>query len=216
MSDKPTTIILVRHGETDWNREGRYQGKRDIPLNDRGREQAAQLATALSGMAFDAAWSSQLSRAADTAKAVLAGGGPQLQLDPGLAEIDHGEWEGLLADEVAGRWPGLLKAWREAPETVDMPGGENLAAVQSRAVAAIERIVAAHSGGLVLVAAHDAVNRALLCWAVQAPLSSFSRFKQASTALNALEFNSGTPKVVFANSTAHTGSLLPNIVHKAL
>lgn len=217
-----TTIILVRHGETDWNREGRYQGKRDIPLNERGREQARALAEGLKGVRFDAAWASPLSRARDTALAVLEKQASKLELgsEPGLAEIDHGEWEGLLASEVAERWPGMLESWRASPHTVQMPGGETAADVQGRAVRAIRKLVAECEGRTLLVAAHDAVNKALLCWASQAPLSSFWRFKQDSTALNCLQFEGAgeelQPRIVLVNSVAHMGRLLSGIEHRAL
>ena len=212
-----TTVILIRHGETDWNREGRYQGKIDVPLNERGRAQAIQLAEGLKAIPFDAAWSSQLSRARVTAEVALGDSGLEVREHKGLAEIDHGEWEGKLAAEVARDWPEQVAAWRKTPETVQMPGGETVQIVQDRAVAAMKEIVAACAGQTVLVAAHDAVNKTLLCWAAQAPLSRFWAFKQDSTAVNALRFEgAGPPTILLCNSIAHTGKLLSGIVHKAL
>jgi len=215
-----TTFILVRHGETDWNREGRYQGKLDIPLNANGREQAAKLAAGLASLKIDAAYSSQLGRAFETAQAVCARRGIEIVKEPGFAEINHGEWEGKLASEVGEKWPKELDAWRNWPHTVLMPGGERIADVQARAVAAITTLGRKHEGQTVLIAAHDATNKALLCWAAAAPLSSFWRFKQDPTAVNCLEITMDgdqvTPRIVLMNSMHHTGVLVSGIVHKAL
>lgn len=215
-----TTFILVRHGETDWNREGRYQGKLDIPLNANGREQAAKLAVGLASLILDAAYSSHLARAFETAQTVCARRGLDVVKEPGFAEINHGEWEGKLASEVGEKWPKELDAWRNWPHTVQMPGGERIADVQSRAVKALTALAAKHDGQTVLVAAHDATNKSLLCWASEAPLSSFWRFKQDPTALNCLEVTTEgekiTPRIVLMNSMHHTGALVSGIVHKAL
>lgn len=215
-----TTFILVRHGETDWNREGRYQGKLDIPLNANGREQAAKLAVGLASLKLDAAYSSHLARAVETAQTVCARRGLDVVKEPGFAEINHGEWEGKLANEVGEKWPKELDAWRNWPHTVQMPGGERIADVQSRAVKALTALAAKHDGQTVLVAAHDATNKSLLCWASEAPLSSFWRFKQDPTALNCLEVTIEgekiTPRIVLMNSMHHTGALVSGIVHKAL
>lgn len=215
-----TTFILVRHGETDWNREGRYQGKLDIPLNANGREQAAKLAAGLASLKLDAAYASHLARAYATAQVVCAKRGLEVVKEPGFAEINHGEWEGKLAAEVAEKWPQEVNAWRNWPHTVLMPGGERIADVQSRAVAALVKLARQHEGKTVLVAAHDATNKALLCWASEAPLSSFWRFKQDPTALNCLEVTIDgekiTPRIVLMNSMHHTGVLVSGIVHKAL
>lgn len=215
-----TTFILVRHGETDWNREGRYQGKLDIPLNANGREQAGKLAAGLASLKLDAAYSSHLARAYETAQSVCAKRGLEVVKEPGFAEINHGEWEGKLAAEVAEKWPKEVDAWRNWPHTVLMPGGERIADVQSRAVTALVKLARLHEGKTVLVAAHDATNKALLCWASEAPLSSFWRFKQDPTALNCVEVaidgEKITPRIVLMNSMQHTGVLISGIVHKAL
>ena len=233
----PTRILLCRHGETDWNREGRYQGVQDIPLNAKGREQARQLALGLAPIRIDASYSSPLSRALETATIIVqeqmrrriedvrAGGTatPPLnhEVDAGLREISHGQWEGRLASEFAAQEPAAMAAWQAAPHTVHWPGGETLADVQARAVPALERITRANPGTIVLVVAHDAVNKALLLWAANAPLARFWAFKQDSTCLNAIDVElqpdgSLTPVIALMNSVAHTGKLFGELVHKAL
>ena len=108
-------LFLVRHGETDWNREGRFQGQQDTPLNDRGRGQARGVAERLRGHRFDAVVSSPLSRALDTARAIqtAAGRTDPVILEEGITEIHHGDWEGRLASEVRSLWPDLFLVIRE-------------------------------------------------------------------------------------------------------
>ena len=117
-------ILLARHGETPWNAEGRYQGQEDIPLSDTGERQATLLGARLADVRIDRAVASPLSRADRTARLALgAVRASTLATDPGLAEIAHGTWEGLLASEIRARDPERLTAWRDAPDTVQMPGG---------------------------------------------------------------------------------------------
>ena len=122
-------ILLARHGETPWNAEGRYQGQVDIPLSEVGLAQARALGERLREVRIDRAVASPLSRAARTAQLALGEArAAQLGFDDGLKEIGHGDWEGLLASEIAARDPERLRAWREAPDSVLMPGpgGESL------------------------------------------------------------------------------------------
>ena len=158
-------ILLARHGETPWNAAGRYQGQIDIPLSEVGQAQAAKLGERLRDVPIARAVSSQLARAKATAEAALGDARKDLlTLDPRLQEIAHGEWEGLLAGEIAARDPDTFRAWREAPQTVQMPGGENLQQVLDRAWPAFERATAGlGDDDTLLVVAHDAVNRVLLC-----------------------------------------------------
>src|SRR5690606_2646724 len=126
-------ILLARHGETPWNAEGRYQGQIDIPLSPVGEAQAAALGERLREVPVTRAVASPLSRARRTAELAL---GPDragmLQIDPDVQEIAHGEWEGLLASEIHEKDPARLRAWREEPDTVLMPGGESLRQVLDR------------------------------------------------------------------------------------
>ena len=128
-------ILLARHGETPWNAEGRYQGQEDIALSPVGIGQAEALGRRLADVRIDRAVASPLQRARRTAELAL---GPEragmLTLDDGLREIGHGSWEGLLAGEIREQHPELARAWREAPDTVLMPGGgESLQQVFDRA-----------------------------------------------------------------------------------
>ena len=136
-------ILLARHGETPWNAEGRYQGQEDIPLSPTGEAQARSLGERLREARIDRAVASPLARARRTAELALGEArAPMLAFDRGLMEIAHGAWEGLLASEIRERDGERLRAWREAPETVQMPGGESLPQVLERAWPAFERATA--------------------------------------------------------------------------
>lgn len=211
-------ILLARHGETRWNAEGRYQGQRDIPLSETGEEQARKLGERLASVAIDRAVASPLVRAAHTAQLALGGRASMLGLDAGFQEIAHGTWEGLLASEIRQRDPQLLDAWREHPETVQMPGGENLQEVLDRAWPALQRASEGLGGDdTLLVVAHDAVNRVLLCRILGLPLSRLWSFRQAPTTINLLEGpDVGHLEVVRLNDCNHHTALFGEAVHRAL
>ncbi|MDT8285102.1 MAG: histidine phosphatase family protein [Thermovirgaceae bacterium] len=198
-------IFLIRHGETDWNREGRFQGKMDIPLNAIGRKQAEAVAKALENAAFDKTVSSSLSRAADTANASAALLGLDVKIMDGFREIDHGLWEGHTAEEVEKLWPGMLAQWHSHPETVTMPGGEDLKDVQNRAWAALEDVIAA-PGKRVAVFSHDAVIKVILCGVVGCNLSSFWRFRIANGSITLIENGEKRLSISVMGDACHLGS----------
>jgi phosphoserine phosphatase len=212
-------ILLARHGETAWNAEGRYQGQEDIPLSPVGEAQARALGGRLREVRIDRALASPLARARRTAELALGEArAAQLQLDDGLKEIAHGEWEGLLASEIGARDPERLRAWREAPERVQMPGGESLGQVFERAWAALERACdGLGDGDSLLLVAHDAVNRVLLCRVLGIPFARLWSFRQAPTTLNLLEGPApGALEVVRLNDCSHHTALFGEAVHRAL
>lgn len=213
-------ILLARHGETPWNAEGRYQGREDIPLSPVGEAQAEALGARLRDLRIDRAVASPLSRAQRTAQLALgAARHALLQTDPGLLEIAHGSWEGLLASEIRDRDPDRLQAWREFPDSVLMPdGGESLQHVFDRAWPALARACdGLGADGTVLVVAHDAVNRVILCRVLGIPFSRLWTFRQAPTTLNLLEGDGlDTLEVVRLNDCAHHTPLFGEAVHRAL
>ncbi len=149
---KTTRICLVRHGETDWNAQGKYQGSTDVPLNAEGRRQAALLAEAMRGEAWDAIVSSPLQRAMDTARAIAPGVGlADIAQDPDLMERAYGDAEGLTLVEREAKWP-----------EGEWPGLEDWEDVATRAMSAIQRAAEAHPGQRVLVVCHGGVINAIL------------------------------------------------------
>lgn len=213
-------ILLVRHGETPWNREGRYQGRTDIPLSETGQTQVKALGERLKSVDIKVAFASPLARAKNTAEAILAGRSTPLQLDAGLIEISHGEWEGKLASDVELSHAEMFGVWRSRPgrHSPAGPGAETLGDVETRAWAVLDRI-----GDLIgkddtaLIAAHDAVNRVLLCRVLGLPLERIWSFRQAPASLNVLSGPSiAELQVVRLNDAEHVAPLLREAQHKAI
>jgi len=212
-------ILLVRHGETPWNAEGRYQGREDIPLSAVGERQAKALGERLAEVPIERAVASPLSRAATTAKLALGPGRAEmLTTDAGLMEIAHGEWEGLLASEIAARDPERLRLWREAPGRVQMPGGESLGEVFARVWPAFTRACEnTPADGTLLVVAHDAVNRVILCHLLGIEYARVWSFRQAPATLNLLEGPEiSRLEVVRLNDCSHHTTLFGEALHRAL
>jgi broad specificity phosphatase PhoE len=149
-----TTILLARHGETDWNRDRRWQGHSDMPLNEAGRDQARALADELAGERIDAVYSSDLVRAHETARIVAERRGLDVTAVPDLREVNVGSWEGLSDEEVRRRYPQAARGGWENGETYEQMG--------RRVIEALRRIADTHAGKRVLVVAHGGPLRAVL------------------------------------------------------
>jgi broad specificity phosphatase PhoE len=160
-----TTLLLARHGETDWNRDGRWQGQTDTPLNDRGREQARALAAEVAGNGITAVYASDLARARDTAAVVAERLRVPLHIDPRLRELQFGRWEGLTTPEIEQRYPDEIASWRAEDGSSAVAGGETYAEMSARVVAALTQIAAGHPSEDVLVVLHGGPIRGLLAHA---------------------------------------------------
>jgi len=167
-----TEFWLVRHGQTDWNADERWQGHSDIPLNAAGLEQAHQLAEKLAGQHFDAIYSSDLQRAVQTAEVIGASLGLPYQTDPRLREIDLGQWEGMLESEVRQQFSSAWDERQQDPLNAHAPGGETLPEVAARLVQAFNAIASTHPAGKLLVVSHGLALRTLLCLTHQLPLGN--------------------------------------------
>jgi probable phosphoglycerate mutase len=218
-------LLLVRHGETDWNRQGRFQGQIDVPLNPTGQQQGEQVAEFLRSLPIEFAISSPMLRPKDTAERILQHH-PQveLQLLPDLQEISHGTWEGKLEPEVEQEYPGELQRWRDTPAQVQMPAGENLQQVWQRAIAAWSGIVATAKANsnqpkLGLVVAHDAINKVILCHVTGLEAEQFWNFKQGNGAVSVIDYplQGGAPVLQAMNITTHlSGSIFDRTAAGAL
>lgn len=154
-----TKLLLVRHGETDWNREGRWQGGSDTSLNDLGREQAQTLAAELDGD-IDAIYSSDLARARETAEIIAAKVGREVRLDPRLRERGFGAWEGLTGPEIEERFGEALRLWR-AGDGAGAEDAESFEQFSERVNDFVSDIVQAHPGEQVLVVSHGGSIRVI-------------------------------------------------------
>jgi broad specificity phosphatase PhoE len=155
-----TTIVLVRHGETEWNRKERFRGRAEVPLNERG---VAQSEATAGGVATRwrpvAVHTSPLGRAAATARTISERFALVARLRPSLTDIDCGSWQGMAPEDVEKPWPELLRAWYEAPHTLRIPGGESLDEVRVRCSSDALKIAGAHAGETVVLVGHTVVNR---------------------------------------------------------
>lgn len=210
---KGPRILLVRHGETDWNRDKRFQGQIDVPLNDSGRAQSEKAATFLKDVAIDAAITSPMLRPKETAEIILKHHpAVKLETEPLLMEIAHGLWEGKLEAEIEAEYAETLNQWKLTPEKVQMPEGENLQQVWDRAIAAWEKILAnaeTERPTTILVVAHDAINKALLCYLTGLEPQHFWTFKQGNGAVSVIDYPKGRdrrPMIQALNITTHFGT----------
>ena len=172
-----TTLLLARHGETDWNRDGRWQGHTDTSLNDHGREQARALADEVAGLRIAAVYASDLARAAETAEIVADRLGVPVRGDARLRELHLGGWEGLTTPEIEERYPNEIARWRADDGSTAVAGRETYAQMGQRVVAALTEIAAAHPSDNVLVVLHGGPIRGLLAHAAGLTYREQSRLR---------------------------------------
>jgi probable phosphoglycerate mutase len=218
-------LLLVRHGETEWNRLSRFQGIKDIPLNDNGRQQAQKAADFLQDVNLDFAVTSPLLRPKETAEIILQFH-PQVNLTTktDLQEISHGLWEGKLETEIEAEYPGLLNEWKIKPETVQMPEGENLEQVWQRAIKSWQEIVAENvedgKQKIGIVVAHDAINKVIICYLLGLKPANFWNIKQGNGAVTVIDYPhglEGLPILQAINLTSHlSGGVLDHTAAGAL
>jgi len=200
-----TRIVLVRHGQTAWNRKVRFRGQADPPLDDVGLRQAAATACYLAERwPVEAVYTSPLGRAMQTAKAIAERRNLAAQPFRGLLDIDFGDWQGHSPDEVKRRYPDLLRAWFESPHTVQIPGGESLDIVRERVAAGLNTVAARHQGQIVAMVGHTVVNRVLLCAVMGLGNEHFWRLRQDTCAVNVFEIDKqANVTITVLNDTSH-------------
>ena len=214
-------IILVRHGETDWNKQGRFQGQIDIPLNQNGKAQALAASEFLKTISIQKAFSSSLSRPRETAQIILKEHpGIDISLKDNLKEIGHGKWEGKLESEIKSDWPDLLEEWKTLPEKVQMPDGENIKEVSTRSITGwIEICKDLKNDETALVVAHDAVNKTILCHLLGLTPSEIWMIKQGNggiTIIDLSEKEDQPDQITCLNITSHLGGVIDSTAAGAL
>ena len=199
-----TLIVLVRHGQTEWNRVERFRGQADVPLEETGLAQAEATAQRIAAEWRPVAvYSSPLSRAVKTAEAIARQFGLSVQIHRGLTDINYGQWQGLTPDEARERWPELVDAWYRTPETAQIPGGETLNNLRVRTMEAVLELSARHPGKTIVLVGHTVVNRAILLGVLGLRNHRFWRLRQDTCAINVLEVDGDNYTLVSMNDTCH-------------
>ncbi|WP_269622538.1 2-carboxy-D-arabinitol-1-phosphatase [Prochlorococcus marinus] len=214
-------IILVRHGETDWNKAGRFQGQIDVPLNEKGKQQAISAGNFLEDIVFDQVFCSSMSRPIETAQIILRNHPPiTIQEQKGLIEIGHGLWEGKLESEISLNWNDLLTKWKQSPQKVQMPQGENIEEVSKRAMKSWKLIckkLSPHETALVV--AHDAVNKTIICNLLGLSTSDIWKIKQGNGGITIIDLKATQDDldvITSLNITSHLGGVIDKTAQGAL
>jgi probable phosphoglycerate mutase len=199
-----TTIVLIRHGQTEWNRNDRFRGRADVPLNETGLAQAEA-----TGWRVAKAWqpvavySSPLGRAVKTAEAIAKHFDLPVQIHPGLADIDFGDWQGLTPDEARQRWPEQIDRWYNYPELARIPNGESLADLRQRAMQTIQELTGKHPSDTIALVGHTVINRIILLSVLGLGNKRFWKIKQDTCAINVFEAEEDNFTLVSVNDTCH-------------
>jgi len=181
-------LILVRHGETAWNKEERFRGRKNIPLNDSGILQAKLAAEFLSRYKIDLIYSSPMRRAMQTANEIRRGRDIELKIDEDVADMDFGQWEGMKVSKVKEKYPELFAIWVSTPNVCQIPDGESFQMVLDRSLKTVNEINELKDVGTVLIVTHRVVTMLLLCHYLGLDLARFWDIRQGPTAINVISF----------------------------
>jgi len=193
-------LLLIRHGQTNWNLEQRFQGQSDIPLNETGRKQAQALAEQLAAEPFDAVYSSDLQRATETADIIRKSG---FQPDARLREVNFGDWEGLTYDEIKSKHPDTLAAWESDIFKNAPPHGETLEGLAIRVQSMLDELREKHKDQRILIVAHGGVLQTLICLALKLPPTMYWQFHLSTASLSEVAFYPAGAILNSLNDTSH-------------
>lgn len=205
-----TTLLLVRHGQTEWNKDLRYQGQLDTPLSAYGRKQAELLADALASWSIAAVYTSDLSRARDTADIVASPHGLAPVPLSDLREASYGEWEGMTYADVRLQYPDLVAARRNDPVGFTPPGGESLGSTADRVVRSIRNIADRHPRENVLVVTHGGPLRMFLARLLEVPPRGTFRLRLDNCSLTIVQAFPRSPILALMNETWFLRGLAPS------
>ena len=199
-----TEIIIIRHGETEWNKTGRFQGHSDVPLSEEGRAQAEALGKNLVVDHVDAIYASDLTRAMETAAPLAERFGLPVIPDPQLRELNFGAWEGRNFNDVNAENPDAMKNFYNDPEQANIPDSENFTDFQRRVAGRVREIAAQERGKRIVIVSHGASIRILLADLLSMPIRSIWHLSQLNTAVNKIRFeDDGFAVVTLMNDTSH-------------
>ena len=200
-------IYLIRHGETEWNREEIFRGRADISLNQTGFREAELIGEYLKGMDIHVVYSSPLSRARETARRIAQVFNLKVQLLEGMIDMNFGRWEGRPVKEVQIHEKELYQQWIERPHLVRFPGGESLDEVRIRAMDTLESVVQAYHGNNIVIVSHRVLNKLIICGVLGIDNSHFWQIGQDTAAINLIQFKEGKFILSLLNETCHLKSL---------
>ena len=199
-----TLIYLIRHGESEGNREKRFRGGEDFPLSEEGREQVKKLGDALRYSGISLIFTSPLIRAYDTAKAVAETTGSKIIVEPDFRSISLGGWEGKTKDEIEKLYPDEFKIWLSYPEKLRMPGFEPIPVLRRRAMRSLNRIVKEHRGEKIAVVSHTAILKVIFAGILSLNPPYFWRVQFATASYSLIRYREDRGySVVFLNYTHH-------------
>lgn len=198
-----TRVIFVRHGETSWNHSKRYQGHSDIPLNEKGVQQAQMVAQRLKRETISAVYSSDLTRAVETAQIISKQHSLEPILVPEFREVNFGLWEGLTYEEIMAAWPEVLSDIYSKPGLARVPEGESFYDVQKRTGIGLAKCLANHQEETIVIVSHGGTMRVALCDGLGLEIEKMWSLRQDSTAINIIEYFGTTKIVALVNDTYH-------------
>ena len=197
-------LVLVRHGETEWNKLGRFQGHCDISLNCRGIAQARETALAVVGWQHSGVYSSPLHRTMQVADEISRLGGMPVVGMPGFKELSLGDLEGVTGEEMRAGWPEVFSAWRDDPALVSMPNGESLGDLQERAWSSLVELEQAHSEDeALIVVSHNFAIRTMVGKILGMSLSNFHSMSLSLSSISVIESDQRGRRLLSYNSTWH-------------
>ena len=199
-------LLLVRHGETDWNLARRFQGHSDVPLNKVGLRQARALRDRLSDETIASIYSSDLERAYETAK-IISNGKNKLQADSRLREVHFGDWECLTYNEIQAKYPVQLAAWERDVYKTAPPNGETLEQLAEHTHSILNDLLAKHKDETILVVKHGGLIKVLICLALNLPATWYWHFQVAPASLSEIAFYPAGAILNFVNDTCHLAPL---------
>jgi broad specificity phosphatase PhoE len=200
-------FILVRHGQTAWNKEQRFRGRKDVPLSEQGLKEAELVADALAADNVAMIYVSPLSRAVQTLTPLAARRGlPVTPLD-GVIDMNFGDWEGLAIEEARQKYPDLFKLWTDAPEKITFPNGESLSEVQARAMRSVSRLAVEHPDSVIAVCTHRVVCKLIMLGLLGVKPDKFWAVRQDTACLNRFDYVPPRAIIHSLNDTAHLQAL---------
>ena len=198
-----TTIYLIRHGQTAWNREEIFRGRADISLNEIGFREAELIGEYLKGRDIHVIYSSPLLRARETARRIAQVFNLKVLQLEGIIDMSFGKWEGRPLKEVQIYDKELYLQWREKPHLVRLPEGETLDEVRVRTMAAIEGVIRYHHGMNIVLVSHRVINKVIICGVLEIDTSHFWQIGQDTAAINLIQFREGKYILSLLNETCH-------------